>query len=219
MNLFDAPPPTGLSGLFLGLDGVDGAGKTTQCRQLAEWLTGQGHAVTVCRDPGGTPVGDQIRSLLLDRAGVIEARTELFLFMASRSALVEQVIRPALELGRVVIVDRFVLSTVVYQGHAGGMNTGAIWELGRLATGGLLPELTLVLDLPVNAAQARKSGPVDRMEAKGAAFLEQVREGFLAEARRWPQAVRVIDADRPVDAVQADLRAEVARVLASRPRA
>jgi dTMP kinase len=219
MSQTDPSVARGSRGVFLSLEGVDGAGKTTQCRLLVDWLRDEGWPVTACREPGGTPVGDQIRAVLLDRAGVMNELTELFLFMASRAALVDQVIRPALEQGGVVVVDRFVLSSVVYQGLAGGVPADTVWDLGRLATGGLLPDLTLVLDLPADAAQARKVGSADRMEGKGLGFLQRVRDGFVAEARRQPDMVRLIDASQGVDVVQAALRQEVRRVLESRPRA
>jgi dTMP kinase len=205
-------------GVFLSLDGVDGAGKTTQTRLLADWLRGQGRAVTVCRDPGGTPVGDRIRQIILDPDSDMGATTELFLYMASRSVLVEQVIRPALDRGHVVIVDRFVLSTVVYQGHAGGQSLDTIRQLGMIATGGLLPRLSVVLDVPVEVALARKAGPDDRMEAKGRGFLEAVRRGFQVEAEA-STAIVLVDGTDSVAAVHAAIRREVQRVLepTSRP--
>jgi dTMP kinase len=206
-------------GTFISLDGVDGAGKSTQARLLADWLRGQGLPVATCRDPGGTTLGDRVRGLLLDGRDHIDLTAEMLLYMASRAQLVAEVIRPALERGETVFCDRFLLANVVYQGHAGGLPPETVWEVGRVATGGLLPDLTLVLDLPPAAALERKGGLLDRMESRGAAFLERVRAGFLTEAARQPHSVRVISADRPVEAVQADLRQEVARVLGTRPRA
>lgn len=205
-------------GIFLSLDGIDGAGKSTQCRLLADWLREQGRAVTVCRDPGGTPTGDRIRDILLHSPHPLSPVTEAFLFMASRTQLVEEVIRPALHRGDVVLTDRFVLATVVYQGHAGVVPIDQLWRMGELATGGVLPELNFILDLPVAASQQRKTGQLDRMESKGTGFMEQVRLGFLAEARRRPEHIIVIPADRPEQAVQQDLRREVSRVLAKTPR-
>ncbi len=206
-------------GIFLSLDGVDGAGKSTQCRLLAEWLQGQGRAVTLCRDPGGTPVGDRIRSILLDSHARMTLRCEAFLYMASRAQLVEQIITPALARSEVVVADRYLLANVVYQGHAGGLPPKQLWEVGRVATSELLPDLTLVLDLPLEVAAARKGGTLDRIESRGQAFQAKVRAGFHAEARRNPETIKLIDANRPVEEVQAAIREEVARVLgpAARP--
>jgi dTMP kinase len=205
-------------GLFLSLDGVDGAGKSTQCRLLADWLRTQGGKVTTCRDPGGTGVGDMIRAILLDRRNHLNVLTETLLYMASRSELLEQIIRPALEQGEMVLSDRFLLSTVVYQGHAGHLLPEEIWRLGTFATGGLLPDLTLILDLPVGVTLSRKTGPADRMEAKGQEFLEKVRQGFLTEANKHPERMRVIDATGSVEEVQRALQREVSHVLANHPR-
>src|SRR5262249_28539762 len=134
-------------GAFLSLDGLDGTGKSTQCRLLAGWLRARGHAVTECIDPGGTAIGDVIRGLLLHHKASMSLACEALLFMASRAQLVAEVIRPALDAGRAVVCDRFLLANVVYQGHAGGLDVEQLWSVGRLATGGLEPDLTLVLDL------------------------------------------------------------------------
>src|SRR6516225_2853775 len=128
-------------GLFLCLDGVDGAGKSTQCRLLADWLRAQGRGVVLCHDPGGTDLGQELRQLLLNYRGAMALTAEALLFMASRAQLIAEVIRPALDAGQVVICDRFLLANVVYQGHAGGLDPDEIWQVGRLSTGGLEPDL------------------------------------------------------------------------------
>jgi dTMP kinase len=199
--------------LFLSLDGLDGSGKSTQCRLLAEWLRSRGFDVTACADPGGTPLGGEIRALLLGHRHERSLAAEAMLFMASRAELVARVIRPALDAGRVVVSDRFLLANVAYQGYGGGLDPEQLWSAGRLATGGLEPELTLVLDLPVEAAQARWAGPPDRLESRDRAFHGRVREGFLAEARKRPDRVRVVDAGREVRAVHEAVCQEVSRVL------
>ena len=168
---------------FIALEGIDGTGKSTQCRLLAEWLRGQGYAVTQCADPGGTPLGDQLRALLLDHRQQMSMRAEVLLFMASRAELVRSVIRPALTAGSAVVTDRFLVSNVVYQGRAGGLDPEALWRLGLFATDGLEPDLSVVLDLPVELAATRRKPEADRIEAPGAAHQEAVRQGFLAEAR------------------------------------
>jgi dTMP kinase len=202
--------------LFISLDGLDGAGKSTQCSLLAEWLRSLGQTVVECADPGGTAVGDELRHILLDGRRHLALPCEMLLFMASRAQLVAEVIRPALGAGRTVVCDRFLLANVVYQGHAGGLDPDRLWKIGRVATGGIVPDLTLVLDLPQNSAAARRGRPADRVESRTVDYQRRVRDGFLAEARRFPDGIRVIDADQPPDAVHLQIRAEVNRVLATR---
>jgi dTMP kinase len=204
---------------FISLDGLDGTGKSTQCRLLADWLRAQGYQVTECADPGGTMVGDILRDLLLNRRQEMSLPCEALLFMASRAQLTAEVIQPALDAGRAIISDRFVLANVVYQGHAGGLDPACLWELGRLATGGLKPDLTIVLDLPINLALVRRQGPADRVESRAQAFHERVRTGFLAEAHRCPERIRVVDADQPIAVVHERICQEVSRVLGPRSRA
>jgi dTMP kinase len=213
-------------GLFLSLDGIDGCGKSTQSERLVEWLRGQGLTVTSCNDPGGTALGNQLRAILLSRRGTLAPHpgelalaAEALLFMASRAQLVAEVIRPALSAGEIVVSDRFLLANVVYQGHAGGLESELLWQAGRLSTGGLEPDLTLVLDLPLEVARTRRNRPADRVESRDEAYHQRVREGFLIEARRAPDRIKVIDASLPVEAVQAQIREEVSRVLATGPGA
>jgi dTMP kinase len=202
--------------LFLSLDGLDGAGKSTQGRLLADWLRGQGHAVVTCVDPGGTAVGERIRELLLNRDMTLAC--EAMLFMASRAQLVAEVIRPALDAEKVVVSDRFLLANVVYQGHAGGLDPAQIWSMGRFATGGLEPDLTLVLDMSPELARTRWKKAVDRVERRDEEYHRRVRDGFLVEARRSPERIRLIEASGSVEAVQEEIRKEVARVLAAHSR-
>lgn len=207
------------SGLFFSLDGLDGCGKSTQCRLLAEWLRVQGHTVITCREPGGTPLGDQLRRLLLEQAHARTPVAEALLFMASRAQLVAEVIRPALDQGHVVVSDRYLLATVVYQGHAGGLSPDSLWDVGRLGTGGLEPDLTIVLDLPVAVARSRITRPPDTIESRGDDFHQRVRDGFLFEAQRRPERVRIVDATPAPEVVHASIVQEVSRVLEARPRA
>lgn len=195
---------------FISLDGLDGAGKSTQCRLLADWLRHRGFDVVRCADPGGTAIGDVLRKLLLEHRGHMTLPCEAYLFMASRAQLVAEVIRPALDSGKAVICDRFLLANVVYQGHAGGLDPQKLWDLGLLATGGLEPDVTFVLDLPLDIAQARRKENADRMERRDAAYFAKVREGFLAEARRRPERIRIVDATLPPEAVQGALRTALA---------
>lgn len=197
--------------MFLSLDGIDGTGKSTQCQLLADWLRHRGHNVVSCIDPGGTPLGQELRSLLLSGRHELAPACEALLFMASRAQLVASVIRPALDAGRVVLSDRYLLATVVYQGHAGKVDPAMLWEVGNLATGGLMPDLTLVLDLPLEAARVRRGRPADKIEGRPDEYQERVRAGFLLEAQRLPESIRVIDSSGTVEEVQTRLRQEVER--------
>jgi dTMP kinase len=208
-----------MKGLFLSLDGIDGCGKSTQSRLLSDWLRSRGHAVTICADPGGTPLGDQLRSILLQQKQALALPAEALLFMASRAQLVADVIRPALERGDDVVSDRFLLANVVYQGYGGGLDPRQLWEAGRLSTGGLQPDLTFVLDLPVALARTRRNRPPDSMEGRDDAYHQRVRDGFLTEARKKPDTIIVLDAAQPVEVVQERIVQEVQRVLEARPGA
>jgi dTMP kinase len=187
--------------LFLSLDGLDGAGKSTQCRLLAEWLEKRSVPVTRCADPGGTEIGDVLRNLLLDQRRHMTLACEAFLFMASRAQLTAEVIRPALAAGRTVLSDRFLLANVVYQGHASGLHPEQVRSMCLLATEGLEPDLTFVLDLPIEQALARRQGPSDRMESRAADFHARVRAGFRVEAQRHPDRIILVDASQPVDKI------------------
>ena len=206
-------------GFFLALDGPDGGGKSTQAALLVEWLRGLGAEVVACRDPGGTALGDRVRALLLDRDGPpIAARAEMLLYMASRAQLVEDVIRPALAAGQVVVSDRYLLANVVYQGHAGGIAPSEVWAVGKASTGGLMPDLTLVLDVPPEVAEARVGAPRDRMEDRGGDFRRKVRAGFLKEIKTYRHPFLLVDAAAGAEVVAAKLRREVARALGIGPR-
>ena len=208
-----------IRGVFISLDGLDGTGKSTQCRLLADWLRGRGHPVTACADPGGTAIGKIIRELLLDGRQQLTMACEALLFMASRAQLTAEIIRPALEAGHVVVSDRYLLANVVYQGYAGGLAPELLWQVGRMATEGLEPELTLILDMPVEAALARRKGSPDRFESRDALYHARLRQGFLTEAQRDPHRLRVLDASQPIEVVHERICQEVARVLATGARA
>lgn len=193
--------------MFISIDGGDGCGKTTQAALLAEWLRARGRAVVTCRDPGSTPLGEAVRDILLRRHDLRIGRTaEMLLYMAARAQMVEEVIRPALAQGKTVLADRYLLANVAYQGHGGGLDAPTLWEVGRVATGGLMPELTIVLDVPPEVAASRLQRDRDRMEMQGDAFHARVRQGFLDEAARQPGRVMVIDASGSVEQVQEAIR-------------
>jgi dTMP kinase len=203
-----------MTAMFFAFDGPDGSGKTTQIELAAEWLRASGHEVATCRDPGSTRLGEAVRRLLLDDHEVPIARTsEMLLYMAARAQLVDEVIRPALAAGRHVISDRFLLANIVYQGYAGGVDIEAIRTTGAAATGGLRPDLTIVLDVDDDTAARRMTRALDRMERQGETFRRAVRQGFLTEAATRPGEIVVVDASRAVGEVQQDVQVALRRVL------
>ena len=189
--------------MFFSLDGIDGVGKSTQLKLLVEQLEKKGQEVITCREPGSTQLGESIRKILLnDWETPIDGVSEMLLYMASRAQLVEEIIRPALESGKTVVADRYLLANVVYQGSAGALAPDSIWEVGRGATGNLLPDLTIVLDMPPSEAAGRLGEP-DRMESRGDIYREKLRQGFLEEAARQPERIRVVSASGTVAEVAA----------------
>jgi dTMP kinase len=191
-------------GLFLAFEGGEGSGKTTQVRMLADWLTRQGRAPVVAREPGSTPLGERVRATVLaDLSLEVPARSELFLMLAARAAFVQQVVRPALAAGQVVIADRFELSTLAYQGGGRGLPADEIVACNRVATGGLAPDATLLLELdPEEGARRQRAAGMDpdRMERAGADFHRRVADAYRDLAGRVAGLVRV-DAGAPPDEV------------------
>ena len=192
-------------GRFVVLEGVEGAGKTTQAARLAAWLEGQEISLVSAREPGGTEVGEAIRNVLLHRESlVIPPESELFLMLAARAAFVRGVVLPALEAGRWVVSDRYEFSTFAYQGYGRGLELEEVRRSNRLATGGLQPDLLLLLDVPAETGarrqRARPEGS-DRIESEGVAFLERVRQGYRLLAEEEPYAV-LIGAGGASDEVQ-----------------
>ena len=183
--------------MFITLDGGDGCGKSTQIQRLAEKLQSQGYEVVCCRDPGSTPLGDALRDILLNRHELhIADITEVFLFTAARAQLVREVIRPALESRKIVLSDRFLISTFVYQCHAGGVPKEVLESISAAAVGETLPDVGIVLDIPCEVAAGRmghRAAP-DRMERKGEEYHRLVREGFLKYAAAEPERYVVVDA-------------------------
>jgi len=198
-----------MAGKFLSMEGMDGAGKSTQIQLLSLWLTERGHRVVLCRDPGGTALSEEIRHILLSTTSPVDMRTEMLLYMAARAQLVAEIIKPAIDRGDVVICDRFLLSTVVYQGHAGGLDPAMIWRIGLEGTGGILPDWTGVLDLPPEESAKRRTGPADRIEQRSLEYYGKVREGYLVEVDRQPGLICRLDAMRSPEQVQEIIRREV----------
>ena len=208
-----------MRGLFFSLDGLDGAGKSTQLQLFQQWLAELGHEVVACRDPGSTRLGEAIRDLLLDPGNAgMSRRAEMLLYMAARAQLVDEVIRPALDAGKTVVSDRYLLANVVYQGHAGGLDVPTLWQIGGVATDGLLPTLTIVLDISPQAAAERMNRPLDRMELESDEFRRRLRQGFLEEAARGSGRIVLVDASRPIEVVQADIRSAAQAVLSGAPK-
>lgn len=190
-------------------EGIDGSGKSTQARLALEYLRNWGISVELLAEPGGTPIGDNIRAVLLDahREGASpDAVTEFLLFVASRVELCRRRLRPLLDAGTLVLMDRFSDSSLAYQGYGRGVDLDFIRMVNQVATGGLNPALTVLFDLPPEVSLTRLKGPGDRMERSGARFFEIVRRGYLELAAEDPQRWRVIDADRDQSAVAADVR-------------
>ena len=213
------PDPAHAAGLFVAFEGGDGAGKSTQARLLAEALRAAGHEVLLTREPGGTDIGEKLRALVLEHGhGEIDPRTEALIFAAARAAHVAQAIGPALARGAVVITDRYIGSSVVYQGVGRALGEDAVRGLNEWATGGLWPDLTVLLDVDEAEGRARRTAgdaAEDRLESEPDAFHRQVRAAFLQLAAARPEASLVLDAGRaPEDLASEILRAVEARLAA-----
>lgn len=191
--------------MLVTLEGIDGCGKSTQAELLHDHLKVQGIPFVPVREPGGTELGEDTRKVLLHKRYSISLQAELFLYMAARSELTKTVILPALKCGKMVICDRFTDSTLAYQGYGGGADLSLIRYLSNLATSGLRPHLTLLLDLPVEEAEIRRIRTADRMESKDYYYHKRVRDGYLEIARREPQRIKVISASSPADIQAAEI--------------
>ena len=205
-----------LRGRFVVFDGPDGCGKSTQVRRFADWANAQGVTVTEVREPGGTEIGEQIREILLDPSnGLMTIRAEMLLYMASRAQLLEERIRPALVRGELILADRFVSSTLAYQGTAGGMTRDEILDVARVAIGDMWPDDIVIFDVDTATAAKRMNPELDRMEQKGAEFHERVRQGYLQQCREDPARYVTIDARQNPETVFARLvEAFIARMKA-----
>ncbi len=206
------------AGRFIVLEGPDGSGKSTQFRKLSDLCKQQGVKHFEVREPGGTPVGERIRQHIVlakaDEGLEMSVRCEMLLYMASRAELVEKRILPALRRGELVLADRYVASTLAYQGAAGGLPMSDISAAARIATRNLLPDLYLIFDIDEISAAKRLSPLLDRMEAKGAAFHKKVRQGYLDQAKHDPARYAVVDASQSQDNVWE----QVQRVMADKAK-
>jgi dTMP kinase len=211
-----------MKGLFITFEGIEGSGKSTQIVMLANYLKSHGNRVVLTREPGGTPIGDQIRKILLDPANkVLDPAAELLLYAASRAQHLSGVIMPALADGSIVLCDRFSDATLAYQGYGRGLDRKMIQELDRIVTAGMRPDLTLLLDIDPAAGLARARGRNSsrgldaeaRFENEETAFHERVRQGYLALADREPERIRVVDASAAPDRMEMEIRKIIASVL------
>ncbi len=211
-------------GLFITFDGIEGCGKTTQIHLLKRYFTLQGYNILLTKEPGGTGIGCDIKSILLNPENhQITPGAELLLYAADRSQHMEEIIRPALEEGKIIFCDRFTDATIAYQGYARGIELKLIERLNRLATGGLKPNLTIILDCPVEVGLDRLSQREssrwqatsfkDRLERESIDFHQRVREGYLKIAEKEPRRVKVVDAGREIEIVQTVIKGLIARVL------
>ena len=209
-------------GFFVTLEGVDRSGKTTQVERLCAALCARGLPVGVVgvpggslREPGGTPTGEAIRDVLLHRCPHVAPWTEALLYAAARAQLVAQVVRPSLDAGLIVVLDRYIDSSLAYQGCARGLGIEAVLEVSARATGDLLPDLTLLLRVNPARAAARRGGPPDRLEAEGLALQERVAAGYDELARAYPERIVALDGERPVDDVAAAVERAALDALAA----
>lgn len=205
-------------GVWITLEGGDGSGKTTQSNLLGTWLTDAGRTVVSTREPGGSEVGELIRNIVLHHRGDIAPRAEALLYAADRAHHVATVVRPALERGEIVLQDRYLDSSVAYQGAGRVLDGGEIRELSLWAAEGALPDLTILLDLDPDAARARLDSddkPFDRLEAEKTEFHTRVREAYLALAEAEPERFLVLDASLPPEQIAASIRTRVEQVLAA----
>lgn len=204
--------------MFITLDGIDGGGKSTQIELLANWLESQGHSVQTHRDPGSTKLGTAVREILLHREDIPLANTtEMLLYMAARAQLVAENIRPALESGVTIVCDRFLLANVVYQGSAGGLDVQELWQVGKIATAGCMPDVTIVLDIDPQIAASRIQRGQDRLEKRGIEYFKKVREGFLVQLPGCGGLTAVIDADQDVQSIHQQIVAVLEKALKAKP--
>lgn len=202
--------------MFITFEGIDGSGKSTQMTLLAEALEKSGYLVVITRDPGGTPVGQELRQILLHHPGFVAPWCELFLYLADRAQHVAEVIQPALHAGKIVLCDRYLDSTLAYQGGGRGLPLMEIRQMNALATQGLLPDKTFLLDAPVPVLlhRAKNRSHADRLEQETLDFYENVRRQYLQLAQEEPQRFAILDATQPIDALQTQILAALPLRLA-----
>lgn len=208
-----------MTGIFITFEGPDGAGKTTQVQAFVNRVKEMGYDVLMTREPGGTAISDKIRGLILDPSHIeMNDSTEALLYAASRAQHVKELVLPALTQGKVVICDRFVDASIAYQGFGLGLPVHTIKQINDFATGGLVPDRTYLLDIPVAVGKSRlqaRTG-LDRIEQKPANYHERVRDGFLQIASDYPERIHMVDANRDMDSIAADILTDFTEWINSR---
>lgn len=193
-------------GLFITFEGIDGCGKTTQLENVKKLLEENGIECVTTREPGALKLGSQIREILLHYDGVVADNCEMFLFLADRSQHVETFIKPMLAEGKVVLCDRHTDSTIAYQGYGRGGDVEKLTELNKIATNGLVPDLTLLFDVSVETGHERAGKDLDRLELAGKEFFERTRQGYLTLAEKYPERIKVINAEKSKESVYNDVK-------------
>jgi len=201
--------------LLISFEGIDGSGKSTQCRMLYHELIDRGYTVHLYREPGGTPISEKIRDILLDRANEeMSAITEMLLYFASRNQLITEKVLPALERGEIVLLDRFVDSTIAYQGYGRSLPLENIQKVADVAIGGLSPDLTILVDTPLETAADRMdSRELDRLEAENAEFKQRTREGYLTMAKAEPQRFLLLNGRDSIESLKQNILLKVDQLL------
>ena len=205
-----------MTGLFITFEGGDGSGKTTQINLLASWLESEGHTVVITREPGGTDLGSGLRNIILHREGFIAPRAEALLYAADRSHHIHTLVRPALKRGEIVVQDRYLDSSVAYQGAGRVLNPTEVRDISLWATENLMPDLTVVLDVPASVAKKRQAAgerQYDRLEAEAEDFHTRVRESYLALAAEEPERFLVIDGESSIEEIHEAIVAKVSDLL------
>ena len=200
-------------GLFITFEGADGCGKTTQINLLNDYLTNKNYKTIVTLEPGGCEIGKSLRQILLHHKGFVANRAELFLYLADRAQHIEEIVVKNVEEGKIVLCDRCIDSTVAYQGYARGGNIENINFLNEIATGGIKPDITFVLDIDSEIAQERLTGEKDRLEKEGLEFHKKVRFGYLELAKKYPERIKVINANQSIEAVFAEVKKYIEKLF------
>lgn len=188
-------------GLFITFEGIDGCGKTTQLNLLADYLKSKGFEVVITREPGSIGLGEKIREILLNYDGDVSSNCEAFLFLADRAQHIDIIVKPAIEAGKIVLCDRHTDSTVAYQGYGRGVDLSQIKMLNKLATSGLIPDLTYVFDVDMETSQQRVGKDKDRMESAGLEFHKKVRAGYLKIVEEEPERVKLVDSTKDIETI------------------